>query len=285
MTPRSFLFVPGDAPRKIAKALAGPADAVILDLEDSVAPAAKAEARAIVHETLTGRDAGAKGPRLWVRVNSLDSAFVDDDLAAIDGAGCDGVVLPKTLGGGCVTRLLERLTNPAPVLAIATESAAALFALDSYRHIAGGLFGLAWGAEDLSSDLGASAVRDDAGALRPPYQLARTLCLVGARAAAVEPVDTVHVDFRDHAGLEHACRQAAADGFTAKLAIHPAQIEIINRAFLPPPQAIDQASRVVAAFAAAGDAGVVSIDGVMFDRPHLKRARRLLERARAFGLV
>jgi citrate lyase subunit beta/citryl-CoA lyase len=188
-------------------------------------------------------------------------------------------MLPKVEGGADVLELAERLPAPLPVIAIATESAKSMFALYSLLDAVPPLVGMAWGAEDLSSDLGAAASRDDAGRLTDPYRLARTLCLLAARAAGVEPIDTVYLDFRDRDGLAAECAAAMRDGFSAKLAIHPDQIDIINRAFTPSPAAIAEARAVIDAFAAAGDAGVVAIEGRMYDIPHRRRAEKLIARA------
>jgi citrate lyase subunit beta / citryl-CoA lyase len=190
---------------------------------------------------------------------------------------------PKTRRGEDVKTLDAMAGGGLPIIAIATETAQALFGLASYAEAVPPLAGLTWGAEDLSSDLGAEASRDDAGVLTDPYRLARTLCLAGARAAGVEPIDTVYVNYRDHEGLEAECRAAARDGFTGKMAIHPDQVAPINRAFTPGPEAVARAQRIVEAFQAAGDAGVVGLDGEMLDRPHLLRAKQLLARAERFG--
>jgi citrate lyase subunit beta/citryl-CoA lyase len=170
------------------------------------------------------------------------------------------------------------------VVAIATETAAALFRLGSYQGASTRLIGLTWGAEDLSADLGAEANRDANGQFLEPYRLARTLCLAGAVAAQVQPIDTVYVDFRNEAGLRREAEDARRDGFTGKMAIHPAQVAVINNVFTPTAAAVAQATALVAAFAAAPGAGVVGIDGVMYDQPHLKRAHQLLARAKAAGV-
>jgi citrate lyase subunit beta/citryl-CoA lyase len=274
---RSLLFVPADSERKIARALASGADVVILDLEDSVAPAAKPAARRLAAEALErGRPSS---PLLYVRVNDLSSGLTAADLEAVMPAKPDGLMQPKAAGGRDVRRLSEMAGSPLPIIAIVTETAASLFEVGTYREAGSALQGMAWGAEDLSNDLGARSSRDEEGRLTEPYRLARTLCLAGARAAGVEPVDTVYVDFRDALGLEAECRAAVRDGFAAKMAIHPDQVAIINRAFTPSPEAVAEAQAVVEAFAAAGEAGVVAIGGRMFDIPHLKRAEKLLARA------
>ncbi|HUE47348.1 MAG TPA: CoA ester lyase [Aestuariivirgaceae bacterium] len=277
---RSLLFVPADSERKIARGLASGADVMILDLEDSVAAANKGAARQLAAETLEGRRGG---PMLIVRVNALESGLLEADLEAVMPAGPDGFMQPKTRNAEDVKTLAAMAGSGLPIIAIATETAQALFGLASYADAVPPLAGLTWGAEDLSSDLGAEASRDEAGALTDPYRLARTLCLAGARAAGVEPIDTVYVNYRDHEGLEAECRAAARDGFTGKMAIHPDQVAPINRAFTPAPEAVSRARRIVEAFQAAGDAGVVGLDGEMLDRPHLVRAEQLLARAARFG--
>jgi citrate lyase subunit beta/citryl-CoA lyase len=271
---RSLLFVPADSERKIAKALASGVDAVILDLEDSVALAAKPAARGLAVETLRNR---GTGPRIFVRVNALDSGLIADDVAAIRDCVPDGLVLPKSESGGDVRRLLAMIDRP--VIAIATETPRALFHLGSYGECGPNLLGLTWGMEDLAAALGAQSNRDDSGAPTDPYRLARSLCLIGARAAGVEPIDGVYVNFRDAAGLERQCREAVRDGFTAKLCIHPDQVAIINQAFTPSAEAVARAKRIVKAFADAGHAGVIGLDGEMLDVPHLKAAQALLARA------
>ena len=220
---------------------------------------------------------------LIVRVNALESGLLEADLEAVMPAGPDGFMQPKTRNAEDVRILAAMAGGGLPIIAIATETAQALFGLASYAAAVPPLAGLTWGAEDLSSDLGAEASRDDAGLLTDPYRLARTLCLAGARAAGVEPIDTVYVNYRDQEGLEAECRAAARDGFTGKMAIHPDQVAPINRAFTPSPEAVARAQRIVEAFRAAGDAGVVGLDGEMLDRPHLVRAEQTLARAERFG--
>ena len=279
---RSLLFVPADSERKIARGLASGADVVILDLEDSVAAANKPAARRLAAEVL-GSERGS-APMLMVRVNALDSGLVEADLEAVMPAGPDGFMQPKTRRGEDVKALAAMAgSGGLPIVAIATETAGALFGLQSYVDAVPPLAGLTWGAEDLSSDLGAEASRDDAGGLTDPYRLARTLCLIGARAAGVQPIDTVYVNYRDERGLEAESRAAARDGFTGKMAIHPDQVAPINSAFTPSPDAVARARRIVEAFEAAGDLGVVGLEGEMLDRPHLLRARQLLARAARYG--
>jgi citrate lyase subunit beta/citryl-CoA lyase len=247
-----------------------------------VAGANKPAARRLAADVLGRRNAG--GPMLIVRLNALGSDHMAADLEAVMPAGPDGFMQPKTQSAEDVKALAAMPGSAGlPVIAIATETARALFCLQSYVEAVPPLIGLTWGAEDLSSDLGAEASRDDEGLLTDPYRLARSLCLIGARAAGIEPIDTVYVNYRESVGLEAECRAAARDGFTGKLAIHPDQIEPINRLFTPAPDAMARARRIVEAFKAAGDAGVVGIEGEMLDRPHLTRAELLLARGKRYG--
>jgi citrate lyase subunit beta/citryl-CoA lyase len=272
--PRSWLFVPADSERKIAKALESDADAVIFDLEDSVAPAQKATARDIL-KNLPKR---SNGPEWWVRINPLGSEFHKDDLTLIGSAYVHGIVLPKTESGADVIQLAHRTGN-IPIHAIVTETAASLFGLLSYRDPKSPLAAMSWGAEDLSAALGASSKYDGNGSLSFTYKLARSLCLAGAVAAAVQPVDGVFADFKDEKGLRAEAEAARREGFTGKLAIHPAQAPIINEAFTPSADDIAHAEEIVAAFEAHPDAGVLSVGGKMVDRPHLVQAKRVLERS------
>ncbi|WP_119391295.1 HpcH/HpaI aldolase/citrate lyase family protein [Taklimakanibacter lacteus] len=270
---RSLLFVPANSEKKVPKALASGADVVILDLEDSVAPADKPRARELAREILSSPRGKAK---LFVRVNALDSGLIADDVAAIARSKPDGLLLPKSQSGADVKRLIAMAGLP--VIAIATETAASMFTLGTYGDLGPQLLGLTWGMEDLAAALGAQSNRDAQGRPTAPYELARTLCLIGARAAGVEPIDGVYANFRDLAGLETQCREAVRDGFTAKMCIHPDQVEPVNRIFTPAPEAIAKAQRIVKAFAEAGHAGVIGLDGEMLDVPHLKAAKALLAR-------
>jgi citrate lyase subunit beta/citryl-CoA lyase len=272
--PRSWLFVPADSERKIAKALDSEADAIIFDLEDSVAPAQKATARDI----LKGLPKRSNGPEWWVRVNPLGSEFHKEDLKLIGSAYVHGIVLPKTESGADVTQLAHRTGN-IPIHAIVTETAASLFGLLSYRDPKSPLAAMSWGAEDLSAALGASSKYDQGGELSFTFKLARSLCLAGAVAAGVQPVDGVFADFKDQVGLKAEAEAARREGFTGKLAIHPAQVPVINAAFTPSADDVRDAEEIVAAFEAHPDAGVLSVGGKMVDRPHLVQARRVLERA------
>ena len=272
---RSLLFVPADSERKIARALASEADVVILDLEDSVALPQKEEARDRAAEALRRRG----GRKVFVRINSLTSGLADADIEAVMKGRPDGVVLPKPRSGRDLLRLAGLVGAALPLIAIATETASSLLDMGSYSATGANLLGLAWGGEDLSVDLGAESNRDGAGRYTDPYRLARTLCLLGARAANAEPIDAVHTAYRDLEGLDAEARAAARDGFTAKLAIHPDQVPVINRVFTPSERDVDRARRIVGAFAEAGNPGVIGLDGEMLDVPHLRRAERLLARA------
>ncbi len=273
--PRSWLFVPADSDKKVGKALESEADAIIFDLEDSVVPQQKAAARDIL-KNLSKRSGG---PLWWVRINPLGSEFHKDDLELLGIADIHGIVLPKTESGADVMELSHR-TGTIPIHAIVTETAASLFGLLSYSDPALPLAAMSWGAEDLSAALGAASKYDADGSLSFTYRMARSLCLAGAVAAGVQPVDGVFADFRDDEGLKREAEAAAREGFTGKLAIHPAQVPIINAAFTPSGDDIRRAEAIVAAFEAHPDAGVLSVDGKMVDRPHLIQAKRILERSR-----
>ena len=273
--PRSWLFVPADSDKKVAKAILSDADAVIFDLEDSVAPDRKAAARALL-EGLGPRDGG---PRWWVRINPIGSEAHKDDLDLIGIGDIEGIVLPKAESGADLTHL-QHSTGHIPIHAIVTETAASLFGLLSYRIPNSPLVAMSWGAEDLSAALGASGKYDADGSLAFTYRLARSLCLAGAVAAGVQPVDGVFTDFRDTAGLAAEAAAAAAEGFTGKLAIHPDQVGPINAAFTPSSDQLAHARAIIDAFAADPAAGVLSVDGRMVDRPHLIQAQGVLARAR-----
>jgi citrate lyase subunit beta / citryl-CoA lyase len=287
---RSLLFVPADSAKKLEKAMASGADGLIVDLEDSIALDGKARARqsaaAFLRETVTD---GAR-PYLVVRVNSLQTGLTDADLDAIVPVRPDAIMLPKAQGGAAVVHADAKLAvreavagladGHVKIVALATETAAALFLAGSYAGASARLSALTWGAEDLSAELGAEANRDAQGRFLDPYRFARCICLAAAAAAEVPAFDTVYVDFRDEEGLRRECEEARRDGFSAKMAIHPAQVPIINEVFTPTVEAVGHAQAIVDAFAANPDAGVVGIGGVMFDRPHLARAKRTLARAK-----
>ncbi len=272
---RSLLFVPGDRPDRMAKALASGADALILDLEDSVAPEQKPEARRHVAEFVA---ANAEA-RLWVRINPIDGDEAEKDLPAILPARPDGIVLPKAEGGASVNELARRLTErgnaTAQILAIATETPAAMFQLGTYGG-AKRLAGLTWGAEDLPAAIGAATSREADGSFTAPYEIARALCLFGAAAAGVAPIETVYPAFKDLDGLAAYAARARRDGFTGMMAIHPSQIPVINAAFTSTEAEIAHARAVVAAFEANPGAGALSLEGKMIDRPHLVQAQRIL---------
>ena len=277
-SPRSWLFVPADSNHKMMKALASEADAIIFDLEDSVVPAQKAMARELLG-LLPDRTDGE--PERWVRVNPLGTEAHRDDLDALEDLDIDGVVLPKAECGDDVADLAAALVpRNLPIHAIVTETAKSLFGLLSYDDCCASLVAMSWGAEDLSAALGASSKYAAEGELAFTYQLARSLTLAGAAAAEVQPVDGVFADFRDEAGLIAEARAAASEGFTGKLAIHPAQVGAINAAFTPSAEEISHAEAIIAAFEAQPDAGVLSVAGRMVDRPHLVQARRVLARSR-----
>ena len=272
--PRSWLFVPADSDKKVAKAIASDADAIIFDLEDSVS----LERKQIARDLLKALDARDGGPRWWVRINPLRTDHHKKDLEVFASADFEGVVLPKAESGADIAELAHRTGN-LPIHAIVTETAASLFGLLTYRDTKSPLVAMCWGAEDLSAALGASSKYDADGGLAFTYRMARSLTLAGAVAAGVQPVDGVFADFRDEAGLTAEARAAAREGFTGKLAIHPDQIAPINAAFTPSADDIAMAEEIIAAFAADPLAGVLSVGGRMVDRPHLTQAQALLARA------
>jgi citrate lyase subunit beta/citryl-CoA lyase len=290
---RSALFVPGDNEKKLAKALGCGADALIVDLEDSVAPSQKHRARIVAADFLRAAAEQPARPRLFVRVNPLDSGETDSDLDAVMPAAPDGIFLPKSLGAASVQQLGVKLAvrealigledGATRIIPIATESARALFGMEGYRGCSARLEGLAWGGEDLSADLGAETNRSTDGSYASPYRLARDLTLIGAISAGVAPIDTVFTNFRDFEGCRAEAIAARRDGFWAKMAIHPGQVPVINEVFTPTPETIARARAILAAFDAAPGAGVVSIDGEMLDRPHQLRAEKILARLKALG--
>ena len=288
MVLRSLLFVPGDSEKKLAKSQDIPADALIFDLEDSVAGENRARARGLVRERLVSQ-AGERRCRLWVRINPITGAAAGADLAAVMPGRPDGIVLPKTRSPDDVELLGRRLgvyeaehdfePGSTRILPLATETPGAIFSLGEYSRCGQRLAGLTWGAEDLGAAVGALDNRDADGRWTTPFQMVRNLCLFAAHAAGVEAIDTIHADFRDEQGLATACAEARRDGFSGKLAIHPAQVEVINRAFTPTAEEIARARRIVELFEANPGAGTLALDGVMLDLPHLKQARKLLSLA------
>lgn len=282
---RNLLFVPADSEKKFARGRESGADGLILDLEDSVAPGNKAAAR----EGLAGWIADHAGPRdwsFWVRINPFGTGLTEADLAAVVRPGLDGLILPKAGGGADLHRLdallapLEAAQGMVPghvkVIVVATETAGAMFSLGSYAPAHPRLVALTWGAEDLAAVVGATSNKEADGSWTSPYQLARSLCLFAAANAGVEAIDTLYADFRDEAGLEAACRIARRDGFTGRLAIHPAQVAGIVRGFAPSEADLALARRVVAVFSENPGLGTIGIDGKMYDIPHLKAAQRVL---------
>lgn len=290
---RSLLFVPADSERKLQRALESGADALILDLEDSVAAERKPNARAMAAEFMASLPAGA--PKILVRVNDLETGLTDDDVAAVVPAKPFALMLPKAAGAADVARLSTKLRvvearsgledGATGVLPIITETGAAVLSAHSYTQGAGRLVAITWGAEDLSSDIGAERTRTEDGSYTDVFRLARAVTVLAAAAAQCEAIDTVYPNFRDEEGFARDCRNGMRDGFTGRMAIHPAQVAVINEVFTPSTEGVARARAIVEAFAAAGDPGVVSIDGEMFDRPHLRRAHRLLRRAREAGLL
>lgn len=282
---RSMLFVPADSERKLAKSVDSPADVLILDLEDSVAEARKVGARATAAEFITAQAAQISA-RLFVRINPLDTALAMGDLAAVVVPGLAGILLPKTRSAADVAQLghcldaLEARAGMAQgsvrIVPVATETAPAMLNMQSFAGPVPRLAGVTWGAEDLSAAIGAVSNREEDGSWSPLYTWANSLCLCAAAAAGVPAIDTLHADFRDAAGLAAACRASRRRGFRGRIAIHPDQVAIINEAYSPSEAELAHARRIVDAFAAQPEAGTLSIDGVMIDKPHLTQALRTL---------
>jgi citrate lyase subunit beta/citryl-CoA lyase len=278
---RSLLFVPGDSQRKFEKASGGEADALILDLEDSVAPELKAPSRDVVRNMLLS---GTK-KELWVRINPLDTEWAKGDLEAVVGAKPFGIVLPKSRGGVDVQRLaslldaLEKKFDIPPgqtrILPIATETGEGMFGLGSYKDASPRLWGISWGAEDLAADIGTLNNRVD-GKYTETFRIARAFCLFGAAAAGVRAIDTVCVDLDNDAVIAQESTEARRDGFVGKMAIHPKHVAPIHAAFTSSAAELDFAKRVVAAFEANPNVGTFRLEGKMIDRPHLRAARRML---------
>ena len=287
---RSQLFVPADSEKKLEKSLTAGADCLLLDLEDSVALSAKPRARDCALAFLREAQKRQDRPLLYVRVNAFDSGLIDEDIDVIMQGAPDGILLPKSRSGADVQHLGAKLAvreaecgladGATKIVAIATETAASIFNMGSYAGASRRLAGLTWGAEDLAAALGAEVNRLPDGNYAAPYVLARTLTLFAANAADVQPIDTIYANFRDRDGLRAECEASRREGFTGKMAIHPDQVAVINEIFTPAPEAVEKARAIVAAFAAAPDAGVASLDGKMIDRPHLAWAQRLLARVR-----
>lgn len=285
---RSLLFVPADSPRKLQKALTSGADALILDLEDSVAAAAKPAARRAAAEFLQHAASLESAPRMIVRINALDTGLADEDLDAVVRHMPYAIMLPKANGGADIQHVSVKIAvreaeadiadGGIRILPIVTETAQAIFQLGTYRGSSQRLCALTWGAEDIATDIGAQTNRLDDGNYTPPFQLARNLTIFAAASAGVDAIDTIFANFRDAATFEKECIAARRDGFTGKMAIHPDQVATINRVFSPSPDEIAKARQIVEAFAQNGGAGVLSIAGEMIDRPHLLKAQRLLAR-------
>ena len=287
---RSLLFIPADDARKLARGAGSGADALILDLEDAVAASRKAEARVMCAEYIAATRALPKRPLLYVRVNAMDTPYWEADLDGVMGSRPDGILLPKARSGEDVHTLSIALHHAEEragaekgatrIIAIITEVPISLLKLDTYIGASARLEGLTWGAEDLSGVIGAETNREPDGRWTSPYQVARNLCLFTAAAAGAQPIDTVFVNFRDQDGLRREAREAARDGFTGKMAIHPGQVAIINEVFTPRPEEVAVSQEIVKAFADNPQAGVVGIRGQMIDKAHLVRAERILARAR-----
>jgi citrate lyase subunit beta/citryl-CoA lyase len=283
---RSMLFVPGDRPERFAKAVASGADAVIFDLEDAVVPERRPEARREITRYLA---AGERGVPLWVRINPVDSSDALADLAAVIDGRPDGIVLPKARSGADVERAshwLESLEARAGVgigsvglVPLVTESAGAVLNAATFTRLPERVRGLTWGAEDLAADVGALANKSAEGEFAFTYAYARSMCLLAAAAAGVAAIDTIDTEFRDTAAIERRARDSRRQGFVGKLAIHPAQIAPIHAAFTPTAAEVDWAQRVLAAFRAAPQAGALSLDGRMLDKPHIRQAERILAAA------
>ncbi|QND60877.1 HpcH/HpaI aldolase/citrate lyase family protein [Mesorhizobium huakuii] len=290
---RSLLFVPGDSERKLEKGCGAGADVVIVDLEDSVAPQNKANARAVAARFIAERR-GQTSAAIYIRVNDLSTGLTDDDLAALVPVKPDGIMLPKSNSGQDVQQLSAKLRvheaengladGSIKILPIITETPAGVLAAATYAGVSARLAGLTWGAEDLSAAIGARTARDEQGRYTDLFRHARLATILAAGAAEVAAIDTVFPNFRDMAAFATECAEAERDGFTGKMAIHPDQVPVINAAFTPSTEAVKQSAAIVAAFEAAGNPGVVGIDGKMFDRPHLRLAERLLARAKAAGI-
>jgi citrate lyase subunit beta/citryl-CoA lyase len=286
---RSMLFVPADSEKKLAKATDSPADVLILDLEDSVAEGRKPAARRMAAEFIAA-EAPRIRPRLFVRINPLDTPFAMADLAAVVVPGLAGIVQPKTRSAADAQRLSHGLdalearagleAGSVHIVPVATEIAEAILSMSTWAQLAiSRLAGITWGAEDLSAAIGAVSNREESGEYSSLYELSSALCLVAATSARVPAIDTVHVDFRDSAGLAAACRASRRRGFRGRIAIHPDQVPIIHETYTPGETELAHARRIVEAFAANPEAGTLSLDGAMIDRPHLTQALRTLDQA------
>lgn len=283
---RSMLFIPGDSEKKLAKADDIAADALIIDLEDSVAGARKEAGRALTAEFLKARFAAARKSKLFVRINPLESDAPTRDLEIIMAGAPDGIVLPKATGPAAVAALAQTLEEherrlglkaPTAIVAISGETAAGVLAAAEYtKPVSPRLVGISWGPWDLAADLGAATNTDESGGFEFTYRLAKSLTLLAAKAAGVQAIDTPHTDFKDEAGLLALCRQIRREGWNGKLAIHPAQVAVIHEGFKPSADEVAHAEQVIKAFASP-ESGVASLNGVMLDLPHLKQAQRTMD--------
>jgi citrate lyase subunit beta/citryl-CoA lyase len=285
-TARSWLFAPGDSERKMTKAMEGEADIVLIDLEDAVAPDAKAAARPLVHDFIKAHP--EQRARLWVRINPFDGPHTLADLAAVMPAHPGGIMLPKVYGRADVEKLDHCLSalevangieeGSTPVIVLITETAEAMFHTGSYKG-APRVVALTWGAEDLADSIGASSNRNDDGSYSFTYELARSLTVLGAATAGVTAIETISADFRDLEALKARAEKVRRDGFRGMMAIHPAQVPVINAAFTPTEAEIAEAQEIVDVFAANPGVGAIGWNGGMLDRPYLARAERLLRQA------
>ncbi len=292
---RSVLFVPGDSESKLTRAQNAEADVIVVDLEDSVAVSEKKHAREFSKDFISGFNRKDSTRRVYVRINALHTPFATADIETVMQAAPDGILLPKARSGSDVAKLATLLdgaenTNgrqggTTEICVLATEVSEALLAMHTFVDCSPRLTALCWGSEDLSADLGSKTTRDATGNLTSPFRFARDLCLVTAAASDVAAIDTIYIDLRDQPGLAREAADAARDGFTGKLAIHPDQVSVINDAFTPTPAEIAKSSEIVQAFAESDSAGVLAMDGEMLDRSHLKRAKGVLSRARLAGLI
>lgn len=292
MNIRSWLFIPGDSERKLAKADLSGADAIILDLEDAVALSQKPAARERVRAFLDARPRGGRASQYWVRINPLNEGALAD-LSAIVGGAPDGIMVPKIHGPDDIRRLSHHLEalevregvpeGTIGILPVATETPAGALRLYAFADtVLPRLVGLTWGAEDLSTAVGATSNLDASGEWAFTYRWVRSGMLLAAKAVGVQAIETLYVDYRDEDGLRASCRAAAQEGFTGRIAIHPAQVATINECFVPSPEDLEYAQRVVAAFAASPGAGTVGLDGKMLDIPHLKQAQQIMAAAEAY---
>jgi citrate lyase subunit beta/citryl-CoA lyase len=286
MNARSWLFAPGDSVKKMEKATGGPADIVLIDLEDAVAPESKVAARTTVHDFIKANP--EQRHRLWVRINPFDGPYTLGDLAAVVPAQPGGIMLPKVYGRADVEKLDHCLSalevangieeGAIKVIVLITETAEAMFHTGSYKG-APRVVALTWGAEDLADSVGASTNKNPDGSYSFTYELARSLTLLGAAAAGVTPIETISADFRDLEALRARAERVRRDGYRGMLAIHPAQVEVINQAFSPSEEELAEAQEVVDLFAANPGVGTIGYKGGMLDRPYLARAQALLRLA------